>query len=69
MRQASWIAFLLMALGIVSYEAALDRQETSGQSAMTVGREPALDGGGGWPSPAPSTLDGGGGWPSPTPRP
>jgi len=29
MRQASWIAFLLMTLGLLSYTAAVDQQETT----------------------------------------
>lgn len=32
MRQASWIAFLLMTLGVLSYEASLDRDNASTQS-------------------------------------
>jgi hypothetical protein len=49
MRQASWIAFLLLALGLVSYEAALDQQD---QQTETV--EQSLDGGGGiFPEPKP----------------
>ena len=47
MRQASWIAFLLMTLGLLSYTAAVDQQETSAQSEEVAGLE------GGFPSPTP----------------
>ena len=39
MRQASWIAFLLLTLGLVTYEASLD-QETRGTDEVV-----ALEGG------------------------
>jgi hypothetical protein len=51
MRQASWIAFLLLTLGLVGYEAALDRQDQTTQ--VTSEEEPALDGSGGMPGPTP----------------
>lgn len=41
MRQASWIAFLLLTLGLVTYEASLDQP--------TAPEEMTLDGGGGVP--------------------
>jgi hypothetical protein len=34
MRQASWIVFLLMTLGVLSYEAASDRSSGSGQTTL-----------------------------------
>jgi hypothetical protein len=49
MRQASWIAFLLLTLGLVTYEASLD----AGPATL---EEPLfLDGGTGvpWPDPKP----------------
>lgn len=39
MRQASWIAFLLLAVGLLSYEAALDQQD-----AAVGGNEVAVSG-------------------------
>jgi hypothetical protein len=47
MRQASWIAFLLLTLGLVTYEASLD------QDAQTPTEEVALEGGYGDPGPGP----------------
>ena len=47
MRQASWIAFLLMTLGLLSYNAAVDQQETTAPSTEIVGFE------GGMPDPTP----------------
>ena len=38
MRQASWIAFLLMTLGLLSYTAAVDQQEPTEQPEV-VGLE------------------------------
>jgi hypothetical protein len=38
MRQASWIAFLLMTLGVLSYTAAVDQQEPTEQQEV-VGLE------------------------------
>lgn len=47
MRQASWIAFLLLTLGLVTYEASLD------QDATSQTEEVALEGGVGYPGPKP----------------
>jgi hypothetical protein len=49
MRQASWIAFLLLALGLVSYEAVLDRQEPT----QRLEEPSTLEGGAGMPTPKP----------------
>lgn len=49
MRQASWIAFLLLAVGLLSYEASLDQQE----SAASAPIEAFADGGTGNPPPKP----------------
>ncbi len=38
MRQASWIAFLLMTLGLLSYTAAVDQEETT-KSDQVAGLE------------------------------
>ena len=35
MRQASWIAFLLMTLGLLSYTAAVDQQEVTESAEVT----------------------------------
>jgi hypothetical protein len=42
MRQASWIAFLLMTLGLLSYSAAVDQQETAAPSTEVAGLEGGL---------------------------
>lgn len=42
MRQASWIAFLLMTLGLLSYTAAVDQQEATPQSADVTTLEGGL---------------------------
>jgi hypothetical protein len=39
MRQASWIVFLLMTLGLLTYEAASDRSSVSSQSAPEGGQQ------------------------------
>jgi len=36
MRQASWIAFLLLAVGLLGYEASLDQQELVGNPDITA---------------------------------
>jgi hypothetical protein len=36
MRQASWIAFLLLAVGLLSYEASLDQEQGTSASNATV---------------------------------
>lgn len=48
MRQASWIAFLLLAVGLVTYEASLDPQEVTSGLQPDVG---IADGGTGEPPP------------------
>jgi hypothetical protein len=57
MRQASWIAFLLLAIGLVTYEASLDQQGVNaGDQTVAVGGAPemeAADGGVGEPPPKP----------------
>lgn len=52
MRQASWIAFLLLAVGLLSYEASLDQQGAVDVEA-TSGEVIAADGGTGQPPPKP----------------
>jgi hypothetical protein len=47
MRQASWIAFLLLTLGVVTYEASLE------QDAQKPTEEVAIDGGYGFPGGGP----------------
>jgi hypothetical protein len=49
MRQASWIVFLLMAVGLVSYVAAVDRQDVTLEEQ--TGPLAPLEGG--MPSPKP----------------
>ena len=49
MRQASWIVFLLMAVGLVSYGAAVDRQDVT----LTERAGPLAPIEGNWPSPKP----------------
>lgn len=48
MRQASWIAFLLLAMGLLSYEASLDQEEGTTSAPIE-----AADGGTGNPPPKP----------------
>jgi hypothetical protein len=47
MRQASWIAFLLLALGLMSYEASIDQPTQATEEPMS------LDGNAGYPPPKP----------------
>jgi hypothetical protein len=47
MRQASWIAFLFLAIGLATYEASVDQTE-QGPDEPT-----ALDGGSAFPGPKP----------------
>ena len=62
MRQASWIAFLLLTVGLLGYEASVSQQEVaaSGSSQMA----PPVSDEGSWPSPPPSAPDEGS-WPEP----
>jgi hypothetical protein len=49
MRQASWIAFLLLTIGLVTYEASVDETVTA-TSEMTDAAPPTDEGGGGFPT-------------------
>lgn len=62
MRQASWIAFLLLTVGLLTYEASLDQQELNAASSPSVNQAPLGDEGS-WPSPPPTTDEGS--WPEP----
>lgn len=49
MRQASWIAFLLFTVGLVTYEAAISESPDATESGITV--EVVAEGGGDFPPP------------------
>ena len=49
MRQASWIAFLLLSIGVLGYEAALDQQDQQEVTAVAPPDLTAADGGTGMP--------------------
>jgi hypothetical protein len=48
MRQASWVAFLLLAVGLLTYEATVDQQDVAAGISPDSG---LADGGGGAPPP------------------
>ncbi len=51
MRQATWIAFLLFTVGLVTYEASVDQTVTATSDSST--RIETDEGGGGWPGNGP----------------
>lgn len=53
MRQASWIAFLLLAVGLLSYEASLDQQEATATEATVTAPEVDIPAEGDLPPPRP----------------
>jgi hypothetical protein len=52
MRQASWIAFLLFTVGLVTYEASIDQSTVAATSDSTGGNQ-TEEGGGGFPGNGP----------------
>jgi hypothetical protein len=51
MRQASWIAFLLFTVGLVTYEAAIDQPDAS--DSTSISSDAPAEGGGDFPPPKP----------------
>jgi hypothetical protein len=60
MRQASWIAFLLLTVGLLTYEASLNDQQVTAAGSTPLSGAPDE---GSWPSPWPTTDEGA--WPEP----
>jgi hypothetical protein len=52
MRQASWIAFLLFTVGLVTYEAAIDTS-SDGTESISISSDAPAEGGGEFPPPRP----------------
>ena len=49
MRQAGWIAFLLLTVGLVTYEASVDRSTVAATSDSSTNVNQTEEGGGGFP--------------------
>jgi hypothetical protein len=53
MRQAGWIAFLLLTVGLVTYEASVDQSTVTATSDSSTGVNHTEEGGGGFPGNGP----------------
>jgi hypothetical protein len=53
MRQASWIAFLLLTVGLLTYDAAVDQGDTQAADEIVQETNEKPEGGMVWPPPRP----------------